>query len=192
MKVDFEKEQANRIQFSLVGVSPTFANAIRRYGMMRIPVMAIDNITIYENTSSMFDEYLAQRIGLIPLVTPAKIPAESEAVFILDEVGPKLTTSKDLKSSDSEIVPARENVTIITLGEKQKLKLEAKAKLNIGATHAKYQSGILSYEIVGDDKFIFKVESLYHMPTREIVMRACDLIEDDITTIVKELKKVVK
>lgn len=192
MKVNFEKEHANRIQFSLVGVSPTFANAIRRYGMMRIPVVAIDSITIYENTSSMFDEYLAQRIGLIPIVTPAKIPENTEVVFTLDEAGPKLTTAKDLKSSDSEIIPARENVTIITLGEKQKLKLEAKAKVDIGSEHAKYQSGILSYEIVGDDKFIFKVESLYHMPTKEIILRACDVIEDDISEIIKLFKKAVK
>ena len=82
MKVDFEKEQANRIQFSLVGVSPTFANAIRRYGMMRIPVMAIDNITIYENTSSMFDEYFTAD-WFNSSCYACKIPAESEAVLFL-------------------------------------------------------------------------------------------------------------
>jgi DNA-directed RNA polymerase alpha subunit len=42
------------------------ANALRRVIISEIPTMAAHMTYIYENTSVLHDEFLTQRIGLIP------------------------------------------------------------------------------------------------------------------------------
>src|SRR3989338_897113 len=140
MKISVEKEKGNKIEFSVDGISVTFANALRRYSISHIPVLAIDSITFYDNNSWMFDEYISHRLGMMPVTTPEKLPEDVEVVFTLDETGPKIVYSKDLKSGDKDISVAREQIPVLTLHEKQRLRLEAKAKLRNGTTHAKFQS----------------------------------------------------
>ncbi|MFH2105768.1 MAG: DNA-directed RNA polymerase subunit D [Candidatus Micrarchaeota archaeon] len=190
MKVAIEKEHENRLEFSVEGITPTFANAIRRYAIARVPIIAIDQVTFYENSSYVFDEYLAHRVGQLPLKTPDKLSENAEITLSLDATGPKLVSSKDLKSSDSQIVVVKDNVPIISLNEGQRLQFEGKAIVGRGRTHAKFQSGIVAYGIdEKTGKISFKVEGFYQMPIKELVIRACTQLEDDLVEMTKFLKK---
>ena len=192
MKISIEKEKGNKIEFSVEGINTNFANVVRRYSMTRIPVLAIENVTFYDNTSWMFDEYISHRLGMMPITTPEKLPEDVEIIFTLDETGPKIVYSKDVKSSDKEITMAKEQIPVLTLHENQRLRLETKAKLSNGTNHAKFQSGLVTYEILGEEKFKFKAESFYHMTPPEIILRGCEILEKDLTEIAKELKKAAK
>lgn len=55
------------MEFDLIGVDASFANALRRILIADIPTMAIENVYILNNTSIVQDEILAQRLGLIPI-----------------------------------------------------------------------------------------------------------------------------
>ncbi len=191
MKINFTREDGNKLQFELSDTTTAFANAVRRYIMNRVPVMAIDNVTFYENTSSLFDEFVAHRLGLIPLTTPKGVPADSEVMFYLDAKGPKMVYSSELETKDKDVKPAKDKIPIVTLSKDQSLRLEAKAKLGTMDKHAKFQPGLAAYEIA-DGTYKFIVESFFQMPPKELVSRALVALEDDISELSKELEKAGK
>ena len=126
--------------------------------MMKVPKLAIEDVFIVKNDSAMFDEVLAHRLGLTPLVSdlesieglvlPEDCDCDSEkgeycprcsVSFSLRETGPKTVYSKDLKScGDSKIKPVYDTIPLLKLKEGQDVDLEAVAKLGIGKDHAKW------------------------------------------------------
>lgn len=64
----------DRIEFDLIGVDASIANALRRILMAEVPTVAIEHIYIWANTSIIQDEVLAHRLGLIPIhIDPTRI-----------------------------------------------------------------------------------------------------------------------
>ena len=57
------------VKFILSKTDLSMANALRRVMIAEVPTLAIETIEIEENTSPLFDEFLAHRIGLIPIVS---------------------------------------------------------------------------------------------------------------------------
>lgn len=117
--------------------------------------MAIEDVIIIENTSVLYDEVIAHRLGLIPLKTdldafvlPEECDCKSElgcskcrASFTLEVESvdePVMVYSSDLKA-ESDVAPVSGTIPIVKLGPLQKLKLELYAKLGRGLEHAKWQ-----------------------------------------------------
>ena len=69
MEIEFASLDDNLARFTLSGAKPGFANAFRRAMIGEVPTLAIDDVRIYDNTSALFDEMLAHRLGLIPIRT---------------------------------------------------------------------------------------------------------------------------
>jgi DNA-directed RNA polymerase II subunit RPB3 len=57
------------IKFVLHNADLSVANSLRRIIMAEVPTMAIEFVNVKVNTSCMNDEYVAHRLGLIPLVS---------------------------------------------------------------------------------------------------------------------------
>eukprot|EP01134_Creolimax_fragrantissima_P004663 CFRG4663T1 len=66
-RVDIVKKDGDELEFDLVGVDASVANAIRRIMLVNVKTMAIENVYIEGNTSIMQDEILAHRLGLVPI-----------------------------------------------------------------------------------------------------------------------------
>jgi DNA-directed RNA polymerase subunit D len=175
MKIELTAEKNNRMEFLLSGASVPFANLVRRFGIGQLPVFAIDSVTVYENSSAMFDEYLAHRLGQIPLLSESG-KASDEIIFTLDAEGPGTVYSKSLKSTDSKIKSALDDIPMLRLLEGQNIRLEAKARHGIGKTHAKFQPGLISYEVLGEGEFKFKIESFMQLEPRNYLSKCADLI----------------
>lgn len=188
MKAKLAGGSGNRIMVEVKGASLPFLNLIRRYVMGRVNVLAIDKVTMYENTSSMFDEYVSHRIGLLPIITPKSVREGAEIPFSLDESGPKVVYSGDFRCQDKEVKMAKDRIPIITLFEGQHLRLEGMAVLDSGRKHAKFQSGVASYE-EGKDGITFRAESFFQMGPSEMLVRGCKELEKDLSELAKALRK---
>lgn len=175
MDIEIQKEKENRVEFRLKGYPAYFANLLRRYAVGQVPVFAIDRVTFYENSSSMFDEYLAHRIGQIPLTSDSG-RATDEIGFTLEASGPGTIYSKDLKSTDSKVKASLDNIPLLRLLENQNVRLEAKAIRGIGRQHAKFQAGLISYEILKPGELSLKVESFMQIEPRSLLAKSADLV----------------
>ena len=67
LKISVRKLDDEMIEFDLVGVSPAFANALRRILISEVPTMAIEHVFFLNNTSTIPDEIVSHRLGLIPI-----------------------------------------------------------------------------------------------------------------------------
>ena len=141
-----------KLSFILKDSNTSFANTIRRLIIDEVPVMAIDEVEFRENSSVLYDEMIAHRLGLVPLKTDLKSykliekPEDRESLkhtvkLVLKAKGPCTVYSGDLKSKDPAIVPLEKNFPIVKLLKGQSLELEATAILGRGRQHAKWNPG---------------------------------------------------
>ncbi|WP_136590075.1 DNA-directed RNA polymerase subunit D [Salinigranum halophilum] len=158
-EVEFIERTERKARFVARGLTPAFANGIRRAMIADVPTFSIDDVRFVENSSVMFDEMIGLRLGLVPLTTPLDDFEVGDVVTLaLDVEGPATAYSGDIESSDALVQPADANVPIIELKEGQRLELEADAVLETGKRHAKQQGGVAvgyrhlqQIEVVGDD-----------------------------------------
>lgn len=67
IQVDIKHRSDEEIEFDLIGVDASIANAYRRIMIAEVPIMAIEKVYMMNNTSIMPDDVLAHRMGLIPI-----------------------------------------------------------------------------------------------------------------------------
>ncbi|CAI7595110.1 hypothetical protein N7455_010017 [Penicillium solitum] len=66
-QVTVREAEPYRVDFRLTAVDLAFANSLRRTILAEVPTLALDLIEIESNTSVLPDEFLAHRLGMIPL-----------------------------------------------------------------------------------------------------------------------------
>lgn len=147
-----------KISFLVRGTTPYFANTLRRAVIEEVPTMAIEDVEFRKNSSILYDEVVAHRLGLIPLKTNLKsynLPEECkckgegcarcQATLILKTKAAGIICASELKSKDKDIVPIYPNMPITKLIKGQSLELEATAVLGKGKVHSKWSPGHIYY-----------------------------------------------
>jgi len=196
------EDTGDTISLQLEGVDRSYANAVRRFCIAEVPAMAIDDVVILENSSVLYDEILAHRLGMLPIRTDLErynLPEECDCgnplgchkcrvLFVLDAKGKdKVSTvmSGDLVSEDRDIRPVSESIPLVKLAFGQSVKLEAYARLGRGKEHAKWQPCTVA--VLADGKtegsFVLTVESAGGLPARQIVQKAIELLEKKLNEI---------
>jgi len=203
IKVEILEKTKDTIKFSVEGVGPSFANALRRIMISEIPTMAIEWVDFKKNDSAMYDEILAHRLGLIPLKYDKKaykLPEECREASVKDSQcyakltlkkrGPCVVYSGDLKSEDENVKPVFDKIPIVELLDGQELELIAYARLGYGKEHIKWQGAVVGYSINENGKIVFEVETCSGLSPEEIVVGATEIFEEKLKEFKKQIKNV--
>lgn len=160
VEISIQTIAKDSISFILSNTDLSIANALRRTMIAEVPTMAIDLVEIEQNSSVLIDEFIAHRLGLIPLVSSSmsninytrdcncsrycnlcsvelSLNVRCDSDRYLD------VTSRHLQSSNETIKPYLESdddpgVIIVKLKKGQELKLTCVAKKGTAKEHAKW------------------------------------------------------
>ena len=72
MKVEVLDKKDDNVTLLLKETNPTEVNMLRRMIIDEVPTLAIDEVNFIKNSSALYDEILALRLGLIALKTDLK------------------------------------------------------------------------------------------------------------------------
>jgi DNA-directed RNA polymerase subunit D len=141
--------------------------------------MAVDSVVFTANSSVFYDEYIAHRIGLVPLRSEEAldkykfseecVEAGDRGIFTEDcfvkldleakneskkgEGKPITLYSGDMKTSDPDVRPVYDKIPIVILAPQQEVKLEAYARLGKGKEHAKWSPvSVAAHKYIADIK----------------------------------------
>lgn len=165
-------EKKNYLSFLLEKSSVSFANTLRREAIEEVPTMAIEWVEFRKNTSAMYDEVIAHRLGLVPLKTdlksynlPSECPCEGagcaqcQLKLTLKSKGPATVYASEIESSDPKVVPVYPKMPIAKLLKGQVLEVELTAVLGQGKEHTKWSPGLVYYKYKPTIKISKKGES---------------------------------
>jgi DNA-directed RNA polymerase subunit D len=168
-------------KFILNNLRVSFVNTLRRLILDEVTVMAVDTVEIRKNDSALYDEMIANRLGLVPLTTDLssyklrdQCACEGEGCLScevklsLKKTGPCNVYASDIVSSDPKIKPAFDKMLIVKLFDGQEIDLVATATLGKGKDHAKYSSGYMHYNYLpkitaSKDADLEKIKSEKHI-----------------------------
>ncbi len=166
MPVLIEGLATRSASLELEGVTASQANAIRRTLISDVPKLAIEDVEFhlgpirdeatgkdYDSSTSMFDEGVALRLGLLPIPTDlsqfrrkADCTCEGagcphcQVMFSIDRKGPCTVYAKDVVPlADPTLAILEPEVPIVRLGARQALLAYATAVMGSAREHAKWQ-----------------------------------------------------
>ena len=86
MNITFHSDEYNHLKFDIKDANLSIANGIRRILMSEVPSFSIDidNINIKNNTSIFHNEYVKERLALVPIKYFNKISTETESYSFID------------------------------------------------------------------------------------------------------------
>lgn len=159
-KILINELNEQRIRFVLSNCDLSLANALRRVMLAEIPTLTIDLVEFESNTSVLADEFIAHRLGLVPLISDlvdefqdarecdctGVCPRCSVVLNLnvrceLDQSSHREVTTDDLISSHETIVPAQGTsgpILLLKLARGQEIKARCIARRGIAKEHAKW------------------------------------------------------
>ena len=164
MQIEIVEMEDTRAKFILKNSSPAMANALRRTMLQDIPKMAIDKVDFhlgpimqddkeYESVTSLFDEIIAHRLGLVPVPTTDQFTFQKDCscggvgcpgcsiMSSLNKVGPGTVLSGDLLPlGDSSLKVKDEFIPIVELTDSQAVLIYATAVMGTAKQHVKWQA----------------------------------------------------
>ncbi len=197
------KITTNNVQslITFEGTHNSIVNALRRTIIDHVPTFAIEDVEVVKNESPLYDETIAQRLGLIPLSTDLKsynfksecscggvgcALCEVKLSLFQDEEG--YVNSGALQSDDPQIIPVDKDIPITKIFPGKKIELNLKAVLGTGIEHAKWAPAH-SYLKEGEKEgeIVLIVEPHGQLDAKTIYNTSIDILTKKITELEEQL-----
>lgn len=153
MKVNIVELKPKKAVVRLEDASTYFVNSLRRIMISELPKLAVDDVVIYDNTSALFDEIIAHRLGLVPIPTDLSLFSYRDKCvckgkgcpnctvrYTLSKEGEGMVYSGDLQPAEKSWAITEDRIPIVELFGDQRLILEVEAVLGRTRDHAKWQA----------------------------------------------------
>lgn len=153
MKVVIKELKPKKAVLKIEDTKPYFVNSLRRIMLSELPKLAVEDVVIYDNTTALFDEIIAHRLGMIPIPTDLSLLSfRNECVckgkgcpnctirYTLSKEGQGVVYSGDLQPAEKSWAITEDKIPIVNLYGDQRLILEVEAVLGLGRDHAKWQA----------------------------------------------------
>lgn len=166
MEIVIDELKETRARLHLKETTPSQVNAIRRTLLSDVPKLAIEDVEFhlgpirdettgrdFDSSTSLFDEAIALRLGLLPIRTDLKqfrfreecsCKGEGcpncQVMYSIDKKGPCTVYSRDVVPlGDPSLAIKDPDIPVVRLGARQALLAYATAILGTSRTHAKWQ-----------------------------------------------------
>jgi len=152
MKIEIDTLEKKKAVMIIHDIEVYLVNTLRRIMLSEIPKLAIQDVIIYDNTSALFDEIIAHRLGLIPIPTDLDLLSfRDDCVcegkgcpsctvrYTLSKEGAGIVFSGDLVPAEKSWAITEKNIPIVELFNDQRLILEVETVLGKAKDHAKWQ-----------------------------------------------------
>jgi len=148
MKVEVNELKTKKAVLTIEGTKPYFVNSLRR-----VMLSELNDVVIYDNTSTLFDEIISHRLGLISIPTDLNLLTFRDKCvckgkgcpnctvrYTLSKEGEGTVYSGDLQPAEKSWAITESKIPIVELYGDQRLILEVEAILGRGRDHAKWQA----------------------------------------------------
>ena len=195
MKINILELKPKKAEIKIEDIKPYFVNSLRRIMLSELPKLAVNDVVIYDNTSALFDEIIAHRLGMVPIPTDLSLLTfRDECVckgkgcpnctvrYTLSKEGEGAVLSGDLQPAEKSWAITEDKIPIVNLYGDQRLILEVEAVLGCGRDHAKWQaiqapSYRMETTIEFDKKRINEVKEFVEKLPKDLVTLKGDKLE---------------
>ena len=123
-QVELRSADCASCEFVLRNTDVSVANALRRAILVWVPTIAIDLVEFEVNTSVLNDEFIAHRLGLIPLrshfapgwTSLHEAGDDGDMQEVTFELNVRNTTRRDLKVTSDHLVQDPEYPSVVPVG----------------------------------------------------------------------------
>lgn len=185
MYISVKSRTSDCIIFTVVGCDLALANALRRVMIAEVDTWAIEYVDFVRNTTVLNNNFIAHRLGLIPLSNPTIKPDTDTVELQFDMTAgedPVVWNSGLLKSDHDDIFPVIDDIPIVKAARGQKLKFTAHAKQGIGLDHSKWSPVSTCFFVKTDIGYEFTVETIGTMDPADVVRKAIDKLKNKLDT----------
>ena len=142
MNVKFIEKSKYNYKFFIKNARFDLVNAIKRVIISDVNTYAVDTVRFFKNESVMPDEFLAHRIGLVPIYSE-EVDEDREITLYLKKTGGMVYSGDIIVSNEIEI-PLK-HIPLVKLKEGKSIELELVLKVGSGKQHIKWSPALVFY-----------------------------------------------
>ena len=203
MNITVKSKNENSLELLIKNVELSFINSLRRIIIAEIPTLTIDIVKFRSNTTIFPDEFIAHRLGLIPLLFD-NVDAQDGTEFILKcTTKPVTTTTTTTRSGsgtgsesgiagveewtaskivfkNSGINPVYPDIPICKAAAEQEIDIEGIVKKGTGEIHSKWSPVSTCFFRETPDGILFTIESIGSLDPLEILKQAVIILQEKV------------